>query len=264
MSLVRAGGLTRENLVTRPAVREFGRAPFEFYDNHWASVGLLALLAGDASDASGQHAAGVLSGGATVGPDGFVGDGQTGASANLCAFTDHADYEPVGGAYTMEYTMELLAVPNPAVAVAWDVLTKYNADTNNREWFFWYNTDGAGATRISWAVSTNGTAFTEIHHHVLATAFILGKVYDLMLSREADGTAHVYVNGTRLETFAAADVVVRAGTAAFHLGHRDDDTPATSASPNAKIRNLRMTKGVARETGAFYARTPMVATGPVT
>lgn len=141
------------------------------------------------------------------------------------------------GEFTIEFDVNFGALAVPQAMIS------YGGASPDWSWYFVY--ENSGGTRLTFARSLNGTTLSGIFG---AWSPVIDTWYRIGVSRNASDEVSLYIDGTRIanDTYAGTlfnttdDLIIgRLTTGSFGAGQN-------------RLRNIRITDGVARFEGASY------------
>jgi hypothetical protein len=212
-------------------------------DSHFSSVVLLLGMDGANHSTTFTDESSAAHGTAFVGGDAEVdtsspkfGTGALKVATGYLAFTDHNDFSPGAGDFTIECWMN-----DNAVSISDALMTKWNGSTQH-EWGFFVKSGD-----VAFFYSTTGSDQPEIHS--TSTTYSAATWYHIAFSRVGN-TGYLCFNGSIIATGNMTGVTIFNSTANLAIGANNQ---GSSAFFGGKIDEFRMTKGVGRYSGSVGA-----------
>jgi hypothetical protein len=212
-------------------------------DASFSSVVLLLGMNGANHSTTFTDESAAAHGAAFVGGDAEVdtsspkfGTGALKVATGYLAFTDHNDFSPGAGDFTIECWMN-----DNAVSISDALMTKWNGSTQH-EWAFFVKSGD-----VAFFYSTTGADQPEIHSTL--TTYSAATWYHIAFSRVGN-TGYLCFNGLIIATGDMTGVTIFNSTANVALGANNQ---GSSAFFGGKIDEFRMTKGVGRYSGSVGA-----------
>lgn len=159
---------------------------------------------------------------------------------------DNAAFEFGTGDFTVEGFFRIAALPTGSDQIV--LWSKWQADDNNRSYRLYWD---ATADEIVFEVSTDGTAITEVIRYPWIPD--IHKYYFIALARDT-GTIRLYIDGVQIGVDITDSNNYHNGGANFGIFSQwnSGNTLVTSNPATGFFEELRVTKGVARYTGASH------------
>ena len=158
---------------------------------------------------------------------------------------DNVAFEFGSGDFTIETEFRFDALPTGTDTAV--ILSKWEADTNNREWKLEWD---SSADELVFVISTDGTAETEIHRYPFVPD--VNKWYHVAVSRDSS-TTRVFINGVQQGVDLSDSNTYHAGPGVLGIGSEwnDSNSLVTASTFTGFMDEIRITKGVARYTADF-------------